>query len=111
VKASPTTVAVRCPAELLIKLDGWRRAQADVPTRAIAIRRLAEHVLADTSTTRQRSRASTRKAAEMAASAIGDLGDQTASSEERAHRKRRLIKGPQEFRGLRRGKSRTKDRP
>ena len=43
---------------------------------------------------RKRSR---RKAAEMAAREIDRLGDQTATSEERAKRKRRLIKGPREF--------------
>jgi hypothetical protein len=47
---------------------------------------------------RKRSR---RKAAKMAGREIDRLGDQTATSEERARRKRRLIKGPQEFRALR----------
>jgi hypothetical protein len=40
---------------------------------------------------------SQRKAAKMA----GRVGDQAATSEERAKRKRRLIKGPLEFRDLR----------
>lgn len=43
-----------------------------------------------------------RKAAEMAGREIDRLGDQTATSKERAQRKRSLIKGPREFRGLRR---------
>jgi hypothetical protein len=47
----------------------------------------------------------------MAGREIDRLGDQTASGEERAQRKRRLIKGPQEFRDLRRDKSKAKDRP
>jgi hypothetical protein len=37
----------------------------------------------------------------MAGRAIDQLGDQTATVEERAHRKRRLIKGPREFRDVR----------
>jgi hypothetical protein len=44
---------------------------------------------------------SQRKAAEMAGREIDRLGDQTATREERAQRKRRLIKGPREFRNVR----------
>jgi hypothetical protein len=70
----------------------------------IALRRLAEHALAGTST-RQSSRASKRKAAKMAGKAIDHLGDQAATGEERARRKRRLIKGPREFRDFRRNRA------
>jgi hypothetical protein len=51
---------------------------------------------------------SQRKAAEMAGREIDRLGDQTATSRERAQRKRRLIKGPREFRDLRRDLSKAK---
>jgi hypothetical protein len=44
---------------------------------------------------------SRRKAADLAGQAIDSLGDQTATVEKRAHRKRRLIKGPREFRDVR----------
>ena len=44
---------------------------------------------------------SKRKAAKMAGREIDRLGDQTVSSKERAERKRRLIKGPREFRDIR----------
>ena len=44
---------------------------------------------------------SQRKAAKMAGREIDRLADQAATSEERAKRKRRLIKGPREFRDLR----------
>jgi hypothetical protein len=37
----------------------------------------------------------------MAGREIDPLGDQAATGEERAHRKRRLIKGPREFRDMR----------
>jgi hypothetical protein len=46
-----------------------------------------------------------RKAAKMAGQEIDRLGDQTATREERARRKRSLIKGPREFRGIRKNKS------
>ena len=41
------------------------------------------------------------KASEMAGQAIDRLGDPLATDEERQRRKRRLIKGPQEFREIR----------
>jgi hypothetical protein len=46
-----------------------------------------------------------RKAAKMAGQEIDRLGDQTVTREERAQRKRRLIKGPREFRDIRKNKS------
>jgi hypothetical protein len=101
VKLSTTTIQVRCPAALLIKLDGWRRAQPDAPTRAIAVRRLAEQALAGTGS-RQRSSGSKRKAADMAARELDSLGDYKATGEPRADRNSRLIKGPREFRNIRR---------
>jgi len=42
-----------------------------------------------------------RKAADLAGEEIDRLGDQAATGEERASRKRRLIKGPREFRDIR----------
>jgi len=107
VKPSTTTVAVRCPTGLLVKLDRWRRAQSDGPTRGAAIRRLAEQALTTTST-RQRSSASKRKAADMAAKELDSLGDQKAIGEQRADRKSRLIKGPREFRNVRRDQPKPK---
>jgi hypothetical protein len=53
----------------------------------------------------QFSKGAKRKAAKMAGREIDRLGDQTATSEERARRKRRLIKGPREFRDIRKNKS------
>jgi transcriptional regulator with XRE-family HTH domain len=42
------------------------------------------------------------EAAELASREVDQVIDKTATSEERATRKRRLIKGPKEFRGIRR---------
>jgi hypothetical protein len=41
------------------------------------------------------------KAAEMAASAIDDIRDKSAPAEEQKQRKRKLIRGPKEFREIR----------
>lgn len=51
---------------------------------------------------------SKRKAAAMADKELDRLGDQQASGKERAHRKRRLIRGPQEFRNIRRDQPKIK---
>jgi hypothetical protein len=36
------TIGVRCQEHLLAELDNWRRLQVVVPSRAAALRRLAE---------------------------------------------------------------------
>lgn len=91
-----------------MKLDEWRRAQSDAPTRAVALRRVAEYALAGTTAVGQHSRRSKRKAADMAGGAIDHLGDRTTSGKKRAQRKRSLIQGPREFREMRRDQPRTK---
>ena len=53
---------------------------------------------------------SQRKAADMAGREVDRLGDPSATSEERAQRKRRLIKGPREFRAMRGDLPKTKSR-
>jgi hypothetical protein len=49
-----------------------------------------------------------RKGAEIAARTIDLIGDKTATPQERAKRKRRLLKGPKEFRGMRSDQRRRK---
>jgi hypothetical protein len=71
---------VRLLPEQAKSLDAWRAKQTDRPGRPEAIRRLIERAFT-------------------AAAPSG--GDQTATVEERAHRKHRLIKGPREFRDVR----------
>jgi transcriptional regulator with XRE-family HTH domain len=48
------------------------------------------------------SKSDASKAADLAGREIDQLSDKTATGEERASRKRRLISGPKEFRGIRR---------
>jgi hypothetical protein len=69
------------------------------PARPVAILRLIELGL---ETTRRSESLTNRagKASEMAAQAIDRLSDPSATDEERQIRKRRLIKGPKEFRGI-----------
>jgi hypothetical protein len=83
----------------LAALDDWiERQSKPPPSRPEAIRRLIEQALGVPAGPAKAG--SRRKAAELAGRAIDSLGDQTATVEERAHRKRRLIKGPHEFRDV-----------
>jgi len=100
---------MRLELEMIARIDEWRRAQTDLPARAEAIRRLIEQSLAGATDLRPRSKGSRRKAAELASREIDRLGDQPASAEDRATRKRRLIKGPREFRDVRGDQPKKKD--
>jgi hypothetical protein len=101
-KAKPKQAAITLGASFLKSVDEWRRKQRDHPSRAVAIRRLAERGgLASSIIPRRRSKGSRRKTAEMAGQEIDSLGDQATTNEERARRKRQLIKGPREFREIR----------
>jgi hypothetical protein len=93
--------AVRLPPELKSKVGAWANRQKDKPSLSKAIRQLLEKALAGTIAPRQRSQGA-RKATDMAAREIDRLGDQSATGEERASRKRRLLSGPKEFRDMRR---------
>jgi hypothetical protein len=99
---------MRVSDEFLKSVDKWRRDQPDRPSRAKAIRRLVEQSLGNASDTRQMDTEAQHKAAELASREIDRVGDQAATGEERAQRKRRLIKGPREFRELRANQPKSK---
>ena len=86
---------------VLEKIDGWRRQQIDTPHRTEAIRRLVEQALAGSQPTKARSARARSKAQELASAQLDKLIDPSAPDEERQQRKRRLLKGPKEFRDLR----------
>ena len=94
------------PSELLARVDRWAASQEDDPSRPEAIRRLVELGLRISQRGGARTRRAT-KAAEMASQEIDRLSVPSATDEERQLRKRRLIKGPKEFRDLRRNRSKT----
>jgi hypothetical protein len=94
-------VGLRLYRDLEQRIDAWAKGQADRPGRPEAIRRLLEQALPTAAPSAPAKVGSRRKAADLAGQAIDSLGDQTATVEERAHRKRRLIKGPREFRDVR----------
>jgi hypothetical protein len=101
-------IGVRIRPSALKALDGWITRQGDEPSRPEAIRRLVDQALVGKRPPRAQSKESARKATQMAAREIDQLGDQSATSEERASRKRRLLSGPKEFRDLRGDRPKTK---
>jgi len=93
-------VTVRVSVEALQILDDWRRKQDDLPGRPEAIRRLVELGLTVKMKPKQ-SVAALERAKELDAMTIDRLVDPAAAAEEKASRKRRLLKGPEEFREVR----------
>jgi hypothetical protein len=89
--------AVRFPAALTEKVDAWGEDRE--LNRSEAIRRLVEFGLKVKTTTRAVSKPGRRlRAKELATKAIEKMIDPSAPPVERAQRRRRLTKGPTEFR-------------
>lgn len=83
-------------------VDEWRRAHPDLPRRPEAIRRLVELGLKVRSPARPVSKVARRlRARDLATKAIETIIDPAAPPEEQAQRRRRLTKGPTEFREAR----------
>lgn len=79
----------------------WAENQPDQPSLSEAIRRLVELGLTAKARPKQASTARTGRANEMAARQLDRLVDKSAPAAEQAIRKRRLLKGPEEFREVR----------
>jgi hypothetical protein len=91
--------AVRLSPLTSAAVDAWAAKQSDEPGRSEAIRRLVERGLKAEPPTKPASKPGRRqRAQELAAKAIEKIVDPGASLEEQAQRRRRLTKGPPEFR-------------
>jgi predicted ATPase len=91
-------VSTRMPSRLIDDVDAW--AAANDTTRSDAVRRLVELGL----TVKTKLALSDRQRAaiaDLASKAIDSLTPETTDNNEKASRKRRLIKGPEEFREVR----------
>jgi hypothetical protein len=91
--------------ELQAQIKAWAKKQKDNPPLASAIRRLVEIGLSKSSPKTARALSTAKQGAERAAELAADvIGDQmpNTSDEEKTTRRRRLIKGPSEFRKVRR---------
>ena len=94
-------VSLRCHQQFVAAVDRWRKRREDKPSRSAAIVQLAKKGLAGLRPIKRTSPKTAAKAAELAAEEIDRMTDQSASVEEQAIRKRRLLKGPREFRDIR----------
>jgi hypothetical protein len=91
-------------------LDAWIARQPDPkPSRSEAIGRLIEQALAAPRAPQKRSERSATRAGEMAGQELDRITDKSLPVEERERRKRRLTKGPQEFRQMRGDLPKPKD--
>lgn len=94
--------AIRLPEDLRVRVEAWAAKLDDTPSRSEAIRRLVEMGLASARPTIAKASGKTAaRASKLAGQMIDTLSDDTAPIEEREKRKRRLIKGPSEFREMR----------
>ena len=91
---------IRLPRSVWGQIDRWRLEQG-AKTRSEAIQRLLGQALG-TDPGRHTSRKLAAKASDLAGRVIDRLADRSATGEEQAKRKRRLVKGPREFRTARR---------
>jgi hypothetical protein len=97
--ATGDPVLVRVQPDMARMLDDWRRKQDDLPGRPEAIRRLVELGLEVKTLARSISNPGRKlRAQEQATKAIEKMIDPSTPPEERAQRRRRLTKGPTEFR-------------
>jgi hypothetical protein len=91
---------VRITDALMTQIMNW--ASTNNATRSEAIRRLTELGLTVKAPGRPASRSDRRlRAQDLAAKAIDKIGDPSMPPEQHAQRRRRLTKGPEEFRDVR----------
>jgi hypothetical protein len=99
--------AVRLPTVLTAAVDKW--AEKHDANRSEAIRRLVELGLTIKTSRKPGSGHGLRlRAQELATNAIEKIADSSAPPEEQAQRRRRLVKGPEEFREARLDRPKTK---
>jgi len=88
-------VVVRMPSTLIAEVDTWGAANDAI--RSEAIRRLVELGLTVGAKQKQTTAVTADRAKELASKTIDSLTADVANNDEKASRKRRLIKGPEEF--------------
>ena len=90
----------RAEPKLRAAIVKWAENQPDMPSLSEATRRLVELGLT-VKTTGPTSEGQKLRAREMAGTAIDRMTDTIANPDDQARRKRRLLKGPEEFREAR----------
>jgi hypothetical protein len=96
-----TLIGVRLQPSHLEALDAWIAKQEKPYTRPQAIRGMIEtmlHILSKDPGEKPKAGKQAARAAEMAATTIDKMDTVSVTADERAQRRRRLTKGPAEFR-------------
>lgn len=95
-------IAVRMDDEPLALVDAWIASQNERGlSRPEAIRRLVNFALSTGRPVRAEQSANSSKSSELAGNQLDRMSDNSASAEEQETRKRRLLRGPSEFREVR----------
>jgi hypothetical protein len=105
----PVKKIVGFDQKMIDAIEKWRSKQKPIPNVSEAIRQLVEQALAGAKLRGEHSAAATKSASAMAGRAIDGLADKSAPDQEQASRKKRLLKGPKEFRAMM-AKPRSKSR-
>ena len=94
-------IGLRLSSEGRSRIERWAARQPDKPNLSEAIRQLVEIGLAGATPVGRRTPKAAAKATQMAGREIERMADKSAPPDVRAKRKRRLLKGPGEFRAMR----------
>jgi hypothetical protein len=101
-------VMVRLHADAISAVDQWSTRQDDQPSRPEAIRRLVEAGLAVARGVKPLGKRATAESDAIASNEIDRVQSGHAGTpDEQASRKRRLLKGPKEFRDMRAPKAKS----
>jgi hypothetical protein len=96
-----TLIGVRIQPDQLKTLDNWIAKQREHRSRPEAIREILERALKLDQPWQVGPHKGASKARELARTELDRLGDASVTEEERHSRKRRILKGPEEFREMR----------
>jgi Ribbon-helix-helix protein, copG family len=106
----PEAISARLDPEAVVAVERW--ATANDVSRSEAIRRLVELGLTVKTKGSPKSEAARQgtkqRARDLADAAIREMTDTTASVNDQSNRRRRLVGGPEEFRGVRRDRPNRK---
>ena len=100
-RVNSSAVQVRMLDTEIAQVDAWMKRHLPEGTRPMAIRWLVEIGLGRATPIGRRSPKAAAKALQLAGREIERVVDKSAPAAEQAKRKRRLLKGPREFRRMR----------
>ena len=98
---NPTSIHLTLEPGPLSEVDRWTEKQKEQLSRPEAIRRLVEIGLTVRTKSKQPTTARAERAKTLAWKTLESLTLAAADDDEKTSRKRRLIKGPEEFQGVR----------